>query len=45
VLLTSSVTELAPVVSVEGRPIGTGAPGRITRLLHEAYRKVALAPR
>ena len=45
VLLTSSVTELAPVVRVEGKPIGAGTPGRVTRLLHEAYRKQALAPR
>ena len=45
VLLTSSVTELAPVVRLDGKPIGAGVPGRVTRLLHEAYRKQALQPR
>lgn len=37
--LTSSVVEILPVVRVDGRRIGTGAPGPITRLLQEAYRR------
>lgn len=43
--LSSSVTELAPVVSLDGKPIGAGTPGRLTRLLHEAYRKQATGTR
>jgi branched-subunit amino acid aminotransferase/4-amino-4-deoxychorismate lyase len=37
--LTSSVVEILPVVRVDDRKIGTGAPGPITRLLQEAYRR------
>ena len=37
--LTSSVVEILPVVQVDGRKIGTGAPGPITRRLQEAYRR------
>jgi len=37
--LTSSVVEILPVVRVDDRTIGTGAPGPITRLLQEAYRR------
>lgn len=44
VLLTASVLEVAPVVSIDGARIGDGRPGRRTRLLHEAYRKQALDP-
>jgi hypothetical protein len=29
-----------PLVSVEGRPIGTGKPGKLTRDLLFAYRKI-----
>lgn len=43
--LSSSVTELAPVVMVDGKPVGAGTPGRLTRALHEAYRKQATATR
>jgi branched-chain amino acid aminotransferase len=38
--LTNSILELVPLVSVEGRPIGSGKPGRLTRDLLFAYRKV-----
>ena len=38
VFLTSSVREIAPVVSIDGRAIGAGIPGEITRALHRAYR-------
>jgi D-alanine transaminase len=35
--LTGSTTEIMPVVSVNGRPVGTGVPGPITRRLGERY--------
>jgi branched-chain amino acid aminotransferase group I len=38
--LTNSILELMPLVSVEGRPIGTGKPGKLTRDLLFAYRKL-----
>ncbi|MBC7174458.1 MAG: aminotransferase class IV [Polyangiaceae bacterium] len=37
VFLTSSIREVAPVVRVDGRPIGDGRPGPITRALHAAF--------
>ena len=36
--LTGTTTEVMPVVRVDGRPIGTGEPGAITRRLMDAYR-------
>jgi branched-chain amino acid aminotransferase len=38
--LTNSVLELMPLVSVEGRPIGAGRSGKVTRDLLFAYRKL-----
>lgn len=38
--LTNSILELVPLVSVEGRPIGPGKPGKLTRDLLFAYRRV-----
>jgi branched-chain amino acid aminotransferase len=38
--LTNSILELMPLVSVEGRTIGTGKPGKLTRDLLFAYRKL-----
>ena len=38
--ITNSVLELMPLVSVEGRPIGTGKPGKLTGDLLFAYRKL-----
>ena len=35
--LTGSTTEVMPVVSVNGRPVGGGVPGPITRQLSERY--------
>jgi branched-chain amino acid aminotransferase len=35
--LTSSLREIAPVTSVSDRPVGTGAPGPVTRRVREAY--------
>jgi branched-chain amino acid aminotransferase len=38
--LTNSVLELMPLVSIEGRPVGSGKPGKLTRDLLFAYRKL-----
>jgi len=38
VFLTGTTTEVMPVVRVDGRPIGNGKPGPITKRLYEAYR-------
>jgi branched-chain amino acid aminotransferase len=38
VFLTNSVAELVPIRAIEGRPVGSGSPGEVTRLLHTAYR-------
>jgi len=38
--LTNSILELVPLVSVEGRPIGTGKPGKLTTDLRFAYRRL-----
>ncbi|OGN96573.1 MAG: hypothetical protein A2Z77_00995 [Chloroflexi bacterium RBG_13_51_36] len=38
--LTNSILELMPLVSVEGRPIGMGKPGKLTGDLLFAYRKL-----
>jgi len=44
--LTSSIREVMPVVSAEGRTIGSGRPGPVTKRLHAAYlRAVSLATR
>ena len=42
--ITSSIREVMPVVSAEGRAIGAGVPGPVTKRLHEGYlRAVAKA--
>ncbi len=42
--LTSSIREVMPVVSAEGRTIGSGKPGPVTKRLHAGYlRAVSLA--
>ena len=42
--LTSSIREVMPVVSADGRTIGSGRPGPVTKQLHEGYlRAVARA--
>ncbi len=38
-LITSSISEILPVTVVDGKPLGTGAPGPVTAALREAYRK------
>ncbi|HTM02782.1 MAG TPA: aminotransferase class IV [Vicinamibacterales bacterium] len=37
VFITSSLRGIAPLTSLDGRPIGTGMPGRVTRRLSTAY--------
>lgn len=39
--LTSTTRELVPIVRVDGRPIGNGAPGPVTRALLDAFRRKA----
>jgi branched-chain amino acid aminotransferase len=41
--LTSTTREVVPIVQVDDREIGSGAPGPITRALLEAYRRKAEA--
>jgi branched-chain amino acid aminotransferase len=44
--ITSSIREVMPVVTADGRTIGSGAPGPVTKRLHEGYlRTVAQATR
>jgi branched-chain amino acid aminotransferase group I len=38
--LTNSILEVMPLVSVEGKPIGAGKPGKMTKDLLAAYRKL-----
>jgi D-amino acid aminotransferase len=46
IFLTSSVVEVLPVVRLNGRTVGTGSPGPITRQLQRDYRQfVDQAPR
>ena len=37
--ITSSIREVMPVVSADGRTIGSGAPGSVTKRLHQGYLK------
>ena len=41
--LTSTTRELVPIVQVDDRKIGSGAPGPVTRALLEGYRRKAQA--
>jgi D-alanine transaminase len=36
--IASTTADVTPVVSVDGRPVGDGAPGPTTKLLQQAYR-------
>jgi branched-chain amino acid aminotransferase len=40
--ISSSIREIAPVVTVDGVPIGTGRPGALTLTLLKALREVAM---
>ena len=42
--LTGSGAELIPVVKVDGRIIGTGTPGEITKKLHERFHQLTRKP-
>src|SRR5262249_10225516 len=37
VFLCGTGTELTPVVEIEGKPVGSGAAGRVTQALYSAY--------
>ncbi|MFB6310244.1 MAG: branched-chain-amino-acid transaminase [Salinirussus sp.] len=39
--LTSTMTEIAPITSVDGKTVGDGTPGPITRAVTEVYREYA----
>jgi branched-chain amino acid aminotransferase len=39
--LTGTAAEVIPIVKVDGRPIGNGKPGPITRQLREAFHQLA----
>ncbi|MFA5861289.1 MAG: branched-chain amino acid aminotransferase, partial [Candidatus Thermoplasmatota archaeon] len=41
VFLTASVSEVIPVVAIDGKMIGNGEPGARTLALHALYRKRA----
>jgi branched-chain amino acid aminotransferase group I len=38
--LTNSILEVMPLISVEGKPVGTGKPGKLTKDVLAAYRKL-----
>ena len=38
--LTGTAAEIIPVVKCDGRPIGAGRPGPITRQLREAFQRM-----
>ncbi|MCK5326979.1 MAG: aminotransferase class IV [Candidatus Latescibacteria bacterium] len=40
---TSTLMELMPLVQINGRPVGAGAPGAVTRTLIAAYRELVRA--
>lgn len=40
IFLTSAVRGILPVTSVEGRPVGNGKPGPVTRRLAQLYRQL-----
>jgi branched-chain amino acid aminotransferase len=41
VLLSSSVRGILPVTRIDGRPVGDGRPGPVTRRLHAAFERAA----
>ena len=42
--LTGTAAELIPVVKVDGRALGTGKPGPITKRLHERFHQLVRSP-
>lgn len=45
VFLTGTTTEVMPVVSIDGEPVGPGVPGRLTRIGMQLYRRDVEAAR
>ncbi len=43
VFICSSIRELVPVVNIDGRAVGPGVPGSVTRELHRLYRAARLS--
>ena len=41
IFITSTTREVLPVTTLDGRPVGSGAPGPITRALADAFRRKA----
>lgn len=41
--ITSTTREISPVTSIDGRPVGNGKPGPVTKTLLDAYRRSAHA--
>ncbi len=41
--LTNSLIEIMPLTEIDGKPIGLGRPGTLTRRLMAAYKKLALS--
>ena len=41
--ITSATTFVMPVISIDGKPVGDGKPGAVTRRLRELYIETALA--
>jgi D-alanine transaminase len=42
--LTSASNFVVPVVTIDGRPVGDGKPGQVTKRLRQLYLKMATAP-
>jgi len=40
--ITSATTFVMPVISIDGKPVGDGKPGKLTRRLRELYIQTAL---
>ncbi len=43
--LTNSLVEVMPLTEIDGKPVGSGSPGAITKRLMAEYRKLVVAPR
>jgi branched-chain amino acid aminotransferase len=39
--ITSTLKEVMPIATIDGRPVGLGSPGPVTRRVHGAYREYA----
>jgi branched-chain amino acid aminotransferase len=44
VFITSTLQEIVPVTRLDGRPVGQGKPGSLTRRLHELFRSTIPQP-